>query len=303
MSGKGILQMDSYKWANDYDLAHPCFICGGGNPENAELCNQCAAPMVLTHQALKQKTPTRMIAAIGSAGAGKTVYLGVLTDMLSRENGRLEMVARGAFSIAMQEHTMEALSSCRFPEKTPNEPDRWNWVHSQIKSRKRKRAFDLIMPDLAGDALMEEINHPRSYPVIHQFLSKCSGVMLLVDAAELEEGQQMQDFFAMKIATYLCELDGNARTGWPARPVAVVLTKADQCGNCFESADVFAQRHAPGLWKQVREKFKRYEYFATGVAGACGYRHELGGRRQFPLRIEPRGVIEPFEWLTNEVMK
>ena len=80
-----------------------------------------------------------MIAAIGPSGAGKTVYLGMLTDMLSRQDDDLQLLARGAFSIKLQQHTMAALARCEFPHKTPNEPDRWNWVHCQVL-RKQQQA-------------------------------------------------------------------------------------------------------------------------------------------------------------------
>jgi ABC-type branched-subunit amino acid transport system ATPase component len=78
--------------------------------------------MALAHQANTQKIHPRMIAAIGPSGAGKTVYLGVLTDMLSRQVDDLQMLARGAFSIKLQQHAMAALARCEFPHKTPDRP-------------------------------------------------------------------------------------------------------------------------------------------------------------------------------------
>ncbi|QDU93315.1 TRAFAC clade GTPase domain-containing protein [Lignipirellula cremea] len=302
MTREGMWELQSYKLA-DYSVSHPCFICHGGNNFDAELCRHCMAPMALAHQAAQLKTPPRLIAAVGSAGAGKTVYLGMLTDMLSRENNDLQVLARGAFSVQIQQITMEALANCRFPDKTPSEPDHWNWLHSQIQSKRIKRPYELMMPDLAGDALLEEINHPNSYPVIHHFLSKASGIMLLVDAAELEQGSQVQDFFATKIVSYLCELESHAKTGWPNRPIAVILSKADQCDTCFLDPLEFARKYAPSLWRQVKERLKKYQFFATGVAGACATIYGLGGQEQIPLRVEPRGIVEPFSWLTHQISK
>jgi len=300
MTREGVWELQSYQLA-EYTVSHPCFICHGGNNHDAELCRHCLAPMALTHQASLQKTPPQLIAAVGSAGAGKTVYLGMLTDMLSRENDQLQVLARGAFSVQIQQTTMQALARCRFPEKTPNEPDHWNWLHSQIKAKKRRRPFELMMPDLAGDALLEEINHPNSYPVIHHFLAKAAGVMLLVDAAELEEGIQNQDFFATKIVSYLCELESHPKKGWPNRPVAIVLSKADQSDACFLDPAAFARRYAPSLWKLSQERLKKHLFFATGVAGACAYVGRHGSREQIPLRVEPRGIVEPFSWLTQQM--
>src|SRR5687768_7995385 len=178
MRATGNVEMDSYRLAA-YTVSCPCYICGGGNNFDAELCRHCHAPMALAHQANSQKIHPRMVATIGSSGAGKTVYLGMLADMLSKGRNDLQLLARGAFSIGLQEKTMAALSKCEFPAKTPNDPDRWNWVHCQIL-RKKLKPVELILPDLAGESLLEEIDHPNTYPVIRAFLAKCSGVLVLI---------------------------------------------------------------------------------------------------------------------------
>ena len=295
MRATGTVEMDSFR-LSQYTVPAPCYICGGGNNFDSEICRHCYAPMALAHQASSQKIHPRMIAAIGSSGAGKTVYLGVLTDMLSRQTEPMQMLSRGAFSIQLQQTTMAALARCEFPNKTPNEPDRWHWVHCQVL-RKKQKPVELIMPDLAGEALMEEIDHPNTYPVIRAFLSKCAGVLVLVDAKRVESGQSDEDFHTMKLLSYLCELQPDKKTGWPTRPVSLLFTKADQCEHCFDDPRQFARRHTPGVFQQCRERLQNHEFFATGVAGACGFRSEAYGRVLVPLRIEPRGIVEPFQWL------
>jgi len=300
MSGKGVLPMDSYRLAQ-YSVQVPCFICEGGNSFDAEVCRHCQAPMALAHQANMRKSAPQLVATIGSADAGKTVYLGMLTDMLSRASNDLQLLARGAFSVSLQQLTMSALANCEFPDKTPNEPDRWNWIHCQVRSAKKRNPTELIMPDLSGEAILEEVDHPHTYPVIRAFLTKCAGVLILVDAVRLMEGEKDQDFFAMKMLTYLCELDDDPKKGWPSRPISIIFTKADQCETCFDDAAEFARKHAPGLWQHCNQRFGRTHFFASGVAGACAFHMELGGPRQVPLRVEPRGVIEPFRWMVNEI--
>lgn len=302
MNKRGVVPMESYRLAQ-YTVQVPCYICEEGNNFDSELCRRCQAPMALAHQASTQKVHPNMVAVLGSAGAGKTVYLGMLTDMLSRQDERLQLLARGAFSINLQQNTTDSLLRCEFPDKTPNEPDRWSWIHCQVQAQTQKRPIELIMPDIAGEALMEEIDHPYSYPVIRSFLSKCSGVLALVDASEIEEGEHTQDFFIMKIISYLCELDNSRKTGWHNRPISFVFTKADQCSSCFTDPRKFAQAHTPGLWRQCQERIQRHEFFASGVAGACAYRSEFGVRVPVPLRIEPRGIIEPFAWLVDQIAK
>jgi hypothetical protein len=299
MRANGMVEMDSYRLAA-YTVQCPCYICGGGNNFDSELCRHCQAPMALSHQASSQKVHPRMIAAIGPSGAGKTVYLGVLTDMLSRQEDNIHLLARGAFSITLQQHTMSSLSRCEFPTKTPNEPDRWNWVHCQVL-RKRHKPVELIMPDLAGEALLEEVEHANTYPVIRSFLTKCSGVMVLIDAQRAEGGDSDEDFHTMKLITYLSELSHDPKTSWQNRPVALVFTKADQCEDCFSDPAEFAKRHTQGLVQQCRERLKRHHFFAVGVAGAIGYHIDGDGRIYVPLRVEPRGIIAPFQWLLDEL--
>jgi len=303
MSQNCVVPMESYRLAQ-YAVPIPCFICGNDNAFDTELCLHCQAPMALAHQAGGEKVQPQMIAAVGSAGAGKTVYLGMLMDMLSRENERLQVLARGAFSISLQQMTVAALSRCEFPTKTPNEPDRWNWVHCQVQIESRRRPLELIMPDMAGDALMEEVEHPHSYPVIRSFLGKCAGVMVMIDAAQIEEGAKGQDFQTLKILSYLSELSEHRQTSRPGVPVALVFSKADQCDSCFEDPAAFAQRKTPGLWQHCQERMRRHQFFAVGVAGACSLHPEFAaGSVRVPLRIEPRGVIEPFHWLVQQIKK
>ena len=154
------------------------------------------------------------------------------------------------------------------------------------------------MPDMAGEAIFEEVNHPHAYRVIHSFLRKCTAALVLIDAARLRDGQREQDYFTMKLLSYLRELNDDPKRGWARRPVALVLTKADQCDGCQDDPEAFARAHAAGLWQQCRDRFRTYGFFAAGVAGACAFReNRFEGRRQVPLRIEPHGIIEPFEWL------
>ena len=301
MTKGSVLPLDSYRLAQ-YAVQVPCYVCDGGNSFDAELCRHCFAPMALAHQANSQKLRPQMMAAIGSSGVGKTVYLGMLMDMLSRMPDRMQLLARGAFSVTLQQTALASLSRCEFPCKTSNEPDRWNWVHCQVRTSKHRRPVEMIMPDMAGEAILEEVDHPNTFPVIRSLLEKCSGVLLLIDSAELEGGRREQDYFAIKLLSYLSELCDDPKQGWTNRPVALVFSKADQCEHCFDDPAGYAQKHAAGLWQNCQERFKVHRFFAAGVAGACASRHSVtGGTQRVPLRVEPRGVVEPFEWLVSRV--
>ena len=299
---KSVIQpLESYRLAQ-YAVPIPCYVCEAENTFDAEHCTHCLAPMALAHQANSQKILPRMVAVVGASSAGKTVYLGMLMDMISRQPERMQLLARGAFSITLQQTTLAALSRCRFPEKTTNEPDHWNWVHCQIRRPGHREPLELIMPDMAGDAVMEEVDHPHTYRVIRQFLTKCTAVMVLVDSVKLKEGRRDQDYFTMKLLSYLGELNNDPKHGWRKRPVAIVFTKTDQCEPCRDDPAGFAESHATGLWQQCRERFACHKFFAAGVVGTCVFRQSrFEGRVHVPLRIEPRGIIEPFEWMLEQI--
>jgi hypothetical protein len=298
---KSMLPMDSFRLA-ELAAQIPCYICGEGNTYDAEMCHSCQAPMALAHQANSQKIRPRMVAAIGASGVGKTVYLGMLLDMLSRRIRGMQILARGAFSITLQQTAIAALARREFPNKTPNEPDQWNWMHAQVSMQDRRNAAELIMPDMSGEAILEEVDHPNTYRVIRSFLEQCAGIMILIDAEELTQGARDQDYFSMKLLSYLSELDDDPKKGWRHRPVALILSKADQVERCFDDPQEFARQHAAGLWQHCNERFRNHKFFAAGVAGCCLTRFVRGrGKIVSPLRVEPRGIVEPFEWLVQQM--
>ena len=127
--------------------------------------------------------------------------------------------------------------------------------------------------------------------------------MLLIDASELRRGQRDPDFAAMKILSCLKELelqDGAARRS--RRPLALVFTKVDQVEGCRENPEEFARVHAVGTWQHCRWELCDYAFFAAGVVGCSAWLDVRGeGRRRAPLRIEPHGIVEPFEWLLDKL--
>jgi len=297
------IPLDSYRLAK-YAKHVPCLICDEPNTLDAELCRHCQAPMALGFQAARQKQQPQMVAVLGASGVGKTVYLGMLMDMLSRDQSPLQVLARGAFSITLQQMTIAALNNCEFPDKTANEPDQWHWIHCLVETG-RRRSLETILPDMAGEAILEEIDHPNTYPVIRALLKKCAGVMLLLDSIRMGDGKHDQEHFAMKVLTFLSELEGTSRRDrWQNKPVGLLLTKADQIEQCFEEPGQFLQEHAPGVTQLCTRRLRKTAVFATGVAGACAYRSVLGDHRvRVPLRIEPRGVIAPFAWMVQKLKR
>ena len=48
---------------------------------------------------------------------------------------------------------------------------------------------------------------------------KCAAAVVMIDAVQLKEGNREQDFFVMKLLSYLSELNNDPRTGWTRRPL------------------------------------------------------------------------------------
>ena len=56
------------------------------------------------------------------------------------------------------------------------------------------------------------------------------------------------------------------------------------------------------LRADCQERFRAHKFFAVGVAGACVCcQSRFEGRRYLPLRIEPHGIVEPFDWLLERI--
>lgn len=279
-----------------------CLVCDHENCCSAARCRHCSAPMSLAHQSQSLKKRPHMIAVIGASGAGKTVYLGLLMDMLSRHVSLLRSTARGPMSISLQQTTTTALATGWFPEKTPSDPEHWHWVHCQFNCRRRRRPLELVIPDLSGEALATETERAGRYPAIRSLLTHCAAVMVLADAQRLQASDHSQDFITLKLLSLISELrkeqsSSRRQRGPERRPLALVLTKADTCDGAQDNPRRFAEAHADALWSDCRSRFPHHEVFACSVTGATALRDNYGRRQQVPLRVEPHGVIEPFGWL------
>lgn len=279
-----------------------CYICGQGNGVNVKNCRHCGAPTALSHGGDPRRAKPHRVAVLGGPGVGKTVYLGMLMDMLSRQRGALQIRARGAYSVSLQQTVMTALAGHCFPPPTPPDPQGWNWVHCEV-TRARRRTVEIVLPDLDGTSFVREIDHPHSCVLVRHFLLPCVAAMVLIDASQLEHGEHDQDYWAMKIAAFLRDLDQNRKTGWHRRRLALVFTKCDQAEACFDDPARFARARVPGLWRFCQDRLPRHQFFATSIVGAAARMIHRGESRWVPLRIEPRGVVEPFSWLTEPLRR
>ena len=199
MIKEGSVQLDSYRLAQ-YSVQVPCYICEGGNSFDAELCRHCSAPMALAHQANTQKIAPahdrrdrrqrrRQDGLPGHAHGHPLAAIGPPTDAGPRRVLDHLTANHGLGASAGRVSAQDAQRT-RSLELGPR----------PVRSPSHRRPVDLIMPDLAGEALLEEIDHPHTYPVIRSLLSKCSGVLMLVDTVKLQVGHSRPGLLRYEVA-------------------------------------------------------------------------------------------------------
>lgn len=291
------------KWMNKRPMGSAaestlvCPLCGGA--VRFQACDRCSAPREIIASVLSRSVRPRCVGVLGPSGVGKTVYLGVLLDLLGRGVGGLRGIARGPFSLALQRQVMLSLEGQRFPGKTPVESDRWQWVHCEVSTG--RRGFDLITPDVAGEAVASELESPGTNPTVRAFVYRCSGLAVLIDTVALVSEGPAQEIFAMQLVAYLDALIGAGRRKLNI-PVALVFTKTDLCDEVIGDPDAFAKAHASSLWRICDARLRHFRFFRSSVAGSCGFLVDRrGGESLVPLRVEPRGVLEPFSWISSRL--
>jgi hypothetical protein len=267
----------------------------------SQACQKCYAPSEVISSILGRATQPKYVGVLGPSGVGKTVYLGILLDLLAHGAGGLHGMARGPFSLTLQRQVMLSLERQRFPEKTPVEPDLWQWVHCDVSTGRKNGSFDLVTPDVAGEAVAAELETPGTQLTIRALIARCAGLAVLVDTPALIAEGQGQEIFAMQLVTYLESLHSQ-RGRKVETPVAMIFTKADLCKEIIGDSEAFARAHAPALFRMCESRLKHFRFFRSSVAGACGRLVDrMGGESLVPLRVEPRGVIEPFTWLSERL--
>ncbi len=282
----------------------PCLICGTMNHTEVVLCAGCSAPTALGQEARAQEREPRIVSIVGDSNVGKTVYLGFLLDMLSQRAEQFEAIPRGPYSVDLPQLVISHMAHRMFPPKTPMETNQWNWAYYQVRRRQRHAPWaDLVMPDIAGEAIAAEVAAPSTFPVIDSLLGKSAGVMLLADAALAGSGSAQPDFFALKMLSYIDGMFPRQQDKRVPMPIAIVMTKADYVPECFDDPRHFVQANLNRLWHMIESRFENVEFFASSVVGALGY--ATSEKEQYvtpiPLHTALRGILEPFGWILDQL--
>ncbi|MEZ6115822.1 MAG: hypothetical protein R3C28_04525 [Pirellulaceae bacterium] len=280
-----------------------CVCCGQVYFDHTGHCNHCQAPTSISRVVAERDGKPKFLCVLGASGAGKTVYLGMLLDMLTKGTKGLQGLPNNSFSVSVQQQTMNALERRRFPEKTATESDTWKWIHCEVNYRKKKdNFFDIITPDFAGEAISEELENPGQYPAVGHIIRRSQAVLVLVDSIRVRDLGRDEDFFALKLLSYLESVrkptGKNAAKRKTDLPVAIVLTKSDACPEAMQDPAEFARHNLPGVDQYLNRHFNDYQFFAVSAVGASVSLVDAHGRtEQIPMHIEPLGIVEPFEWI------
>jgi hypothetical protein len=289
-------------------VAPICVCCGRHLTQQDEFCSDCQTPASLSRTVASRSGEQNFVSVLGASNAGKTVYLGLLLDILSKGSDEFRGTASNSSSIDLQEQVVTALERRSFPEKTPSEADGWKWMHCQVSMAKPKTTheIDLISPDFAGEAIAMEIQRAGMYPAIQHVVEQSVGLMVLCDSMRVRDEGSGEDLFAMKLASYVAERHGlsSDKRGGRNRPsgpaIAIVFTKCDGCPEAIEDPSSFAANNTPRLYEFCRRTFANHEYFAASVAGSSGILADSRGlQMQVPFHTQPRGVVEPLQWIVT----
>ncbi len=298
--------MKTLQWLQEQTYLE-CVVCGSSVIDSsAGNCHTCHSPVELSKTIARRGVPGKLVSVLGASGAGKTVYLGMLLDILGKGCNDLCGLPNGAFSLAVQEQTITALEQRRFPTKTASEPDRWNWVHCEAFSQKRPRhRVDLITPDLAGEALALELEQANTYTTIRSLVSNSRGVVILFDSKRVRDAGRIEDMFGVKLLTYICSLHSigpKERRKKICLPICIVLTKTDCCMDAVDDAKRFANNHLPGTMQFCKQRLASYSVHAASVVGSVmRASDEFGSEIQVPLHVQPRGILEPLQWVMQQM--
>ena len=71
-----------------------CVCCMQESFNNSGYCSLCRAPLEISRTAVKRGAPVNFVSVLGASGAGKTVFIGMLLDILSKGSRGIQGLAQ-----------------------------------------------------------------------------------------------------------------------------------------------------------------------------------------------------------------
>lgn len=98
-------------------IAQFCVCCRQRLSGTETYCAHCWVPASLSQTAAGRTGPQSFLSVLGASNAGKTVYLGVLLDLLSKGTERFRGTATGAFQSICKSRWLQRWSAEHFHKK------------------------------------------------------------------------------------------------------------------------------------------------------------------------------------------
>ena len=162
------------------------------------------------------------------------------------------------------------LENQRFPDKTPNEPDHWQWVHCEVSAGQRgtdvRHRHSRTSP---GEAVQAELENPKSNKVIRPLIGKCSAA----GRSGRHPGRDQRGTGPGAVrdaADQLPRLDPaiqaepqSGRSPWPWSSPRPTSARSRS-----ENPDAFARGNCPGARRNsVESRLKNYRFLLLGRGG------------------------------------
>ena len=300
---KSMLPMESYRLA-EFAAQIPCYICGEGNTFDAELCHCCQAPMALRIRRTRKKSAHAWSPpSAPAASARPSTWACSWTCSRGRSTAcRSSPAAR--FRSRLQQTRHLGACALRVPAKDAQRarPLELGALPGQHARAPQRRRADHARHGRRSDPRRGRSSaHLPRHPLVPR--ASARGILILIDAVEAH-GRATRPGLLHHEAAELLERAGRrpqARLAAPpggadlqqGRPVRTLLRRPGRVRAAARPASGSIATSASATTSS----------FAAGVAGCCLTRLVRGrGKRDLAAcAIEPRGIVEPFEWLVKQM--
>lgn len=283
-----------------------CICCDASSFSGTQFCCQCKMPMSLSESVGAREVAPMFLPIIGGRGVGKTVYLGMLLDLLLK--GKQGVIGQPGSPGTIEAHkrAIASLKRRRFPPKTGTESEYWDWIQADLRfgEGKSEQAISWISPDPAGESVLMEIEHPGCFPALQASVAKSSGIVWLIDATSVQENSPAEELLAAKLAVYVHK---NVRRSGPERkivdiPIAIAFTKTDACPEAAQNPKQFAAKSLAGFYGYLQDHVPKHRFFSSMAVGSVVQLADEFGGGFFPMHVQPKGIVEPFAWVCNSAL-
>lgn len=273
------------KFWGDMRRALPSFpgkktgLFGTGIPESGICpeCGQSSSNMICPH--CHNRIPKEMvenkgyiISIIGARSSGKTNYITVLIDQLSKQLSKLGGLAIMASAVADEPKYRTSVrynedfynilyrnKTCPAQTQIGDEKNRVPLIYRLTSANKKAPTVHLVFYDTAG----ENFNDPQNIKDNVKFINKSDAFIFLLDTFQIryvkdklglpdEQGDLKYDAILENIVSHFIEGDKSEKKAHFAKPMALTFSKIDAI---ISQPELFEDTAIPGMSMQQNSPF------------------------------------------------